>query len=181
MKYFNNFNTCCFIGGSIDSKLFDFKDDNQYFKIFTARNKEKITNLIENFSVKYFISGMELGFEQYAAETVLELKHRYPEIQLECVLPYETQSINWTESQRDKYYSIIERSDREVLLQYHYSNDSMRKRDFYMINKSKYIIVCKNGTSTSDNLIRYAKSIERIVFTADPGTLKITPGIKICK
>lgn len=181
MKPFNNFNTCCFIGDQTESRLFTFKEDNKYFKSFIANNKEKIADLIENFSVKYFISGMEPGFEQCAAETVLELKDKYPGVQLECAIPYETQSINWTERQRDKYYSIIERSDKEILLQHHYSSDSIRKCHYYMINKSKYILLCKNSTGTSRNVIKYAKSIGRIVFIIDPDTLKMTPSIKICK
>ncbi|KUO71476.1 MAG: hypothetical protein APF81_26225 [Desulfosporosinus sp. BRH_c37] len=39
---------------------------------------------------------------------------------------------NWTIAQRDRYFSIAERCDKETLLQRHYSMDIIRKKKEYM-------------------------------------------------
>lgn len=174
--------TCCFIDDCLYDYLFKFEEYNPYYIEFKEKFKERIKSLIEDFSVTHFISSMDIGVEQYAAEIVLEFKNIYPQISLEGVLPFEAQSENWTEFQRNIYYSLMERSDKETLLQYHYTNDCMIKSDIYMINKSKFIIIfCNGDTSRIGKLISYAKSIGRVVFIIDMVTLDIKPNIRICR
>ena len=59
--------------------------------------KEKLRSLIirmiEEEGVTHFISGMAQGVDMYAAEIVLELKKQYPQITLECAIPYERQAV----------------------------------------------------------------------------------------
>lgn len=168
LRTVNRLYTCCFIGGCNQNNLFLFDEKTPYYKDIKLEIEKSIVYLIEKLFVTNFISGMDIGFEQCAAETVLEKKaEKYPQITLEGVLPYETHSINWTTAQRNKYYSIMKKSDREVLLQYHYTDDCMRKRNQYMMNKSKYIIFFQDGTSNIDNLILYAKSKGRGVIIID--------------
>jgi uncharacterized phage-like protein YoqJ len=124
---------------------------------------------------------MGLGFEQYAAEMVLELKDEYSLITLEAVLPYENFPIEWNETQRDKYYSIMQKIDKEILIQYHHTKECMRKRNMYMINKSNYIILLCNNTREIYNLTLYARSNKKNVFIMEPDTLNIKPQIKIYK
>lgn len=175
------FRTCCFIQHYSQNNLFESENENPCLLEFRAKLKETLISLIENFSVTNFISGMALGLEQCSAEVVIELKAKLPNITLEGVLPYESQDIDWTEFQRDKYYSIMQKIDKEVLLQHHYSSDCMRRRDLYMINKSKYIILCTSNTSEIDNIVSYAKSSGRIVFIIDLNTLNIIPNVRICR
>lgn len=175
MKNVNRLNTCCFIGGCSQNKLFLFEEQTPYYKDIKSKIEKKVVYLIEKLFVTNFISGMDIGFEQCAAETVLGKKEEYSQITLEGVLPYETHSINWTGAQRNRYYSIMEKSDREVLLQYHYTDDCMRRRNQYMINKSKYIIFFQESTSNIDNLILYAKSKGRVVIVIDSGEMQL-PG-----
>jgi len=175
LKTVNRLNTCCFIGGCKQNNLFLFDEKSPYYKDIKLKIEKNIVYLIENLFVTNFISGMDIGFELCAAETVLEKKEeKYPQITLEGVLPYETHSINWTAAQRNKYYSIMEKSNREILLQYHYTDDCMRKRNQYMINKSKYIIFFQIGTSNIDNLILYAKSKGRIVMIIGSDEMKFS-------
>lgn len=174
--------TCCFIGDCLSNHLFNFEEYNPYYIEFKEKLKESIINLIEDFSITQFVIGMDIGVEQYVAEIVLEFKKIYPNITLEGVIPFETQSESWSELQRDKYYSIMESCDKETLLQYHYSNDCMIKRDIYMVKKSKLIIIfCNNITSRISKLISYAKSIGRVIFIIDMVTLDIKPNIRIYK
>ena len=167
MKNANKLNTCCFIGDDKQCNFFLFEEESSYYKDIKFRIEKTVVYLIEKLFVKNFISGMNIGFEQLGAETILEKKENYPQITLEGVLPYEMHSINWERAQRDKYYSIMERCDSEYLLQFHYTDDCMRKRNQYMINKSKYIIYFQSSTSIVDNLILYAKSKGKVVLIID--------------
>ncbi|HAQ39770.1 MAG TPA: DUF1273 domain-containing protein [Clostridiales bacterium] len=151
--------------------MFLFEEKTPHFNDIKSKVQESAVYLIEKLSVKNFVSGMDIGFEQFAAETILELKERYPQITLEGVLPHEMHSINWSTDQRKKYYSIMEKSDREVLLQYHYTDDCMRKRNLYMINKSKHIIFFKDGTGSIDSLILFTKAKGRNVIVIDSGRI----------
>lgn len=174
MKSVSKLSTCCFIGGCNRNNLVLFEEKAQYYKNIKLGIEKKVVYLIEKLFVTNFISGMDIGFEQCAAEAVLEKKEKYPQITLEGVLPYETHSINWTAAQRNKYYSIMEKSDREVLLQYHYTDDCMRRRNQYMISKSKYIIFFQDGTSNIDNLILYARLKGRAVIVIDAGEMQFS-------
>ncbi len=86
-----------------------------------AALKEKLRSLIiwmiEEEGVTHFISGMAQGVDLYAAEIVLELKEKYPQITLECAIPYERQAAYWSEPLRNRYFSIAERCDQETMLQ----------------------------------------------------------------
>ena len=55
--------------------------------------------------------------DMYAAEIVLALKEKYPQITLECAIPYERQAVRWPEALRNRYFSIAERCDQETMLQ----------------------------------------------------------------
>lgn len=166
MKNMDRLNTCCFIGDNNQNKMFE---KTPYYKDIKLKIKSSVVYLIENLFVTNFMTGMDIGFEQCAAEVVLEQKQKYPAITLKGVLPYENFSINWTWSQRNKYYSIMEKSDKEILLQYHYTNNCMRLRNQYMINNSKYIILFQCEASSLDKLILYAKSKKRAVIIIDCG------------
>ena len=86
-----------------------------------AALKEKLRSLIirmiEEEGVTHFISGMAQGVDMYTAEIVLELKKQYPQITLECAIPYERQAAYWSEPLRNRYFSIAERCDQETMLQ----------------------------------------------------------------
>jgi len=157
-------NTCCFIGSCTEDRLSLFGEKSPFLNNTELAIEESILYLIECFSVTNFLSGMDIGFEQYAAEHVLEKKKDYPQITLEGVLPYETHSVNWTEAQRDKYYSIMEKSDREIMMQYHYTSDCMMRRNLYMINQSKHIVFFNEGAGEVDRLILFSKSKGRNVI-----------------
>lgn len=167
MKYLR---TCCFIDyGNLSAQI---KNQNHDFKYALREITEK---LIKNFHATHFISGMGLGFEQSSAEVVIELKIEYPEITLEAVLPYETFTEDWNEKQRDKYYSIMQKIDKETLMQYHYTKDCIKKRNTFMMKKSNYIVLQHINTSEINDLTLYAKANKKTVFLIRPDKLNAIP------
>ena len=139
-----------------------------------GRLEELIKNLIEKESVTHLISGVALGVDTYAANIVLNLKAQYPGITLKCAIPCETQAVKWNDRDRDIYYDLLAKCDKETLLQQNYTSDCMQKRNEYMVNNSDYVIAVWNGKpSGTRNTVEYAKKKNKVILLLDPQILKI--------
>lgn len=168
-------NTCCFTGHRPQSFSFRFNEEHPDCVRIKTVLKEQIERLINEKGVMYFISGMALGVDLWAAEMVLELKKSYPKIKLECVIPYENQAASWTEAQRNRYFSILEQCDDESLLQYQYTSDCMFKRNKYMVHQSRYMLAVWNGCPSSTGMtVCNARDRGRKVTVIDASTGKVT-------
>ena len=165
--------TCCFTGHRLQKLAFGSDETCSKCKILKSKLRDESITLIEHFSVTHFISGMALGTDMFAAETVLELQEVYSHITLECALPCGSQAQEWNEEQRDRYYNILSQCNKITLLQTLYTNDCMQKRNEYMINKSDYVISIWNGTpSGTANTIAYAKQQLKKIVCINPNTYK---------
>ena len=99
----------------------------------------------------------------YAAEIVLELKEQYPQITLECAIPYERQAVRWPAALRERYFSIAERCDKETMLQRQYTRDCMKKRNQYMVDCADVVLAVWNGEpSGTGQTVWYAKRRGRL-------------------
>lgn len=164
--------TCCFTGHR-PQKLGYGENSIQCDEL---KNKllELIRELIEKEGVTHFISGVALGVDTYAAEIVLSLKAQYPYITLECAIPCETQAIKWNERDRDIYYDILSKCDKETLLQQKYTADCMQRRNEYMVDNSDFVIAVWNGKpSGTGNTVKYAKKKNKVVFLVNHQSLII--------
>ena len=145
-----------------------------------AALKEKlrslILKLIEEEGVTHFISGMAQGVDMYAAEIVLELKERYPQITLECAIPYERQAVRWPEALRNRYFSIAERCDKETMLQTHYTQDCLRNRNRYMVEHADMVLAVCNMRrhSGTRQTVWFAQNRRKLVWLVFPDTLELS-------
>lgn len=141
--------TCCFTG---HRKI----PPAQYQKI-AQRLKLEIEALIKR-GVVYFGVGGALGFDTIAAEAVLELRKKYPQIRLILVSPCKTQTYHWSEQDRAIYRSIQKACDKYVCLSEKYTRDCMKKRNRHLVENSAYCICyltkCFGGTAYT---VEYAK------------------------
>lgn len=149
--------TCCFTGHRLQRFLFGLNEKDARCCALKKTLREEIIRLIEKEDVRHFISGMSIGIDMYAAEIVLDVKKDHPDITLECAIPCETQAANWTEAQRERYYSIAAQCDKETILQAHYTHDCMEKRNKYMVDQSDVIIaVCSGSSGGTGKTVDYA-------------------------
>ena len=167
--------TCCFTGHR--PQRLPFREDTchpAYIKLKETL-KIEIEHLIVEEKVNWFITGMALGIDQICAELVLELKKIYPQIGLECAIPYEEQASSWTPQQREQYFRIIKNCDKESLLQTQYSCDCMKKRNQYMVDNSTFVLAVWDGSfrSGSGQTVRYAQKFGRDITVIHPATLEI--------
>ena len=112
--------------------------------------------------------------DMYAAEIVLALKEKYPQITLECAIPYERQAAYWSEPLRNRYFSIAERCDQETMLQTHYTPDCLWKRNRYMVDHADIVLAVWNGSpSGTGQTVWYARETGKPVWIVRPDTLEV--------
>lgn len=167
--------TCAFTGHRPQHLPFGMNENDERCTDLKETLKEQIINLIETEDVTHFITGMALGVDLYAAEIVLDLKARYPNITLESAIPCETQAVKWSMAQRERYYDIAARCDKETMLQSHYSPDCMDKRNRYMVDHADFIIAVWDGRpSGTGKTVTYARDRNgKAIIVIDPVTLAV--------
>ena len=80
-----------------------------------------------------FYSGMAIGFDLMAAETVLSLKGRYPDIRLIAVVPFRRRNCRWPSIEKERYQNIVSRADRIIVLSEYYFKGCLLRRNDFMV------------------------------------------------
>nr|WP_308627840.1 SLOG family protein [uncultured Eisenbergiella sp.] len=168
--------SCCFTGHRPEGLPFQADETQPGCVKLKERLTQEIERLITEEGVCHFITGMALGADQIAAELVLKLKEKHPQITLESAIPYEEQAIKWTVPQRERYYEIAEKCDETTTLQTTYTSDCMKKRNYYMVDHSGFVLAVWSGIprSGTGQTVRYARSRGRQIIVINPKTLEIT-------
>ena len=81
----------------------------------SKRLEDTLVKLIEQ-GYRYFGAGGALGFDTLAAQVVLRLRERYPQIRLILVLPCLNQTRGWPQENIDTYEEIKRCADTIPLL-----------------------------------------------------------------
>lgn len=179
-KRMNKEITCCFSGPGTKGLPYDIAGDNRCANGLKRTMGEQLENMVRSFHVTRFLSGVDLGTEQYACEMILDLKKEYSRVRLECVIPYELQAAHWTERQRDRYYSIIERCDKETGIQSHYTSDCRKNKDEYMLRQSDFLLAVWDGKRRrTATVVSAARARGLRVITINPLTLEVSPNLHI--
>ena len=95
--------------------------------------------------MRHFMCGMARGTDFYFCETVLKLRRRCPDVTMEAVLPCEEQAARWRERERERYFTLVERCDRETMVQRRYDEGCMLRRNRYMVDRSALLIAVYDG------------------------------------
>ena len=79
----------------------------------------------------YFAAGGARGFDTLAAEVVLDLQYRYPEISLILVLPFKNQYTveKWTEEEICRYEAVLEKASEIIYIGEKYESGCFHKRN----------------------------------------------------
>lgn len=92
-----------------------------------------------------FYCGMALGFDLMAAEVVLSLKDKFPDIRLIAVVPFSGQSDRWAFSEQERYHRILAKTDMIVVLSGNYFRGCLLRRNDYMLSHSCGVIAYYDG------------------------------------
>lgn len=80
-----------------------------------------------------FCAGGALGFDRMAADTVLALKQRYPDIRLLLMIPCRDQADHWSQAERAAYERQLREADEVRVLAEQYYDGCMRERNRQMV------------------------------------------------
>ena len=95
--------------------------------------------------MRHFLCGMARGADFYFCDAVLELRERRSGVTLEAVIPCEEQAARWSERERERWFSLVERCDGETMLQHHYDKGCMLRRNRYLVDHSSMLIAVYDG------------------------------------
>lgn len=110
-----------------------------------------------------YLMGACYGFDLLCAEMVLlhkkVVKLKEPRaIKLIAAVPFEAQPSRWKESDREKYFDILEKCDDVIYVSKRYSMDCYHKRNRFMVdNSSRLICYYDGGRSGTGYTVNYAK------------------------
>lgn len=124
----------------------------------SRRLEAVLIHLIER-GYLYFGAGGALGFDTLAAETVLALREKYPQIKLILVLPCKAQADRWNERERNLYENILGQADKVVYTSTKYIKGCMYKRNRHLVDSSS-VCVCylTEDTGGTAYTVRYASA-----------------------
>lgn len=139
---------------------------NRKIDIIKKKTAETIEKLIIEYDVKNFISGGALGYDTIAAETVIEMRKKYPHIKLFLYLPCYGQSANWTDSQKFRYRMMMAYADEAIYVtEDKYTENCMKLRNMKMIKDSFFCIAfCILSNSGTGLTIRNAEVAGANIF-----------------
>ncbi len=112
--------------------------------------------------VNVFYNGGAMGFDLLAAERVLELKKKFPEIKLVVCIPCGNQDKSFSQEDKKRYAKILEQCDEKVVLAEHYFRGCMQTRNRYMVDRAEHMIAHlykdEGGTAYT---VKYFKKIRK--------------------
>lgn len=165
----------CFTGHRPSKFSFGYNENN----IELIKLKALLINEIEKLYLlgyKIFLTGCAMGVDIWCAEIVLDLKRKFTDIELYCIIPFENQSEKWKQEYKLRYNYILENCNQQILLQKEYTKDCYLKRNKFLIDKANIIIGVYDEnhlSSGTKNTLNYALSMNKKIILIDPNLLKV--------
>ncbi len=145
----NRSHTVCFTG----HRLISQKDEAAIARL------APLLEMIYQRGYRDFLCGGALGFDQIAAEHVVQLREKHPDVRLIFCLPCADQSNRWKEADCSHYEHLLYLSDETRVLSPYYYEGCMQVRNAYMVDRSylcvAYMARLHGGTLST---VRYALS-----------------------
>lgn len=100
---------------------------------------ELVQTLIDK-GVDTFLDGMARGFDLIAAQVVVKLKEKNPQIKLIACVPCPNQEKYFSDEDKEIYYSVLEKCDEVKILSERYYKGCMHTRNRFMVDNSSKLI-----------------------------------------
>ena len=141
---------CCFTGHRPEKLVVPIG------KVITGLQQEIEKAIEDGFST--FITGMARGVDIWAGEIVLELRDKGRPIRLICASPYHGFEEGWSDEWKQRYRSVMTKSDLVRFICPGYSSGCFQRRNEWMVDHAARVIAVFNGQqSGTKNTIDYAE------------------------
>lgn len=154
---------CCFTGYRPSKFTFGLDEKSKQYREFENLLIEGILAMTDE-DCRCFYSGMAMGFDIIAAETVLLLK-KSKKLSLTAVIPFPEQSLRFSEHWKKRYNAVLAVCDEKIILSEQYYSGCYQRRNEYMVDKSDYIITWYDGRSGgTKNTLDYAEKNNKFIL-----------------
>ena len=107
---------------------------------------------------QHFLSGGAMGMDMFAAEAVLQLKDKYPNITLEMVSPFDGQATRWAPEYRHRHQWLFDRADVITFTGHEYHRAALFIRNQYMVDHADLLLAAYDGQSGGTRMtVEYAR------------------------
>lgn len=151
-------NSCAFTGHRPKSLPWGYSESDPRCVQLKKKLKEAIIKLIEIDICTYY-NGLAEGFDMYAAEVLLELKHEgYPIYLIGCI-PCGNQADFYKAENKILYEKIKESCDElYYVTEGRYFNGCMHLRNKYMVDNCSILLAyCKSDKGGTASTVKYAQ------------------------
>ena len=159
------FKVCCFTGYRPSKFPFPLNKRNGEYIEFENLLTETILSLFED-GCATFISGVAMGFDIIAAETVLELKRcsKAP-VKLICAVPFKAQSDTFTDEWKARYNAVLSAADSIIYTSENYHKGCYGVRNRFMVDNSDYVLTWFDGAAggTKSTILYALKKDKRVI------------------
>lgn len=110
---------------------------------YDGRADERLASLVRSLydgGYRLFYSGMALGFDLAAAETVLSSREECPGMQLIAVVPFRGQEKGFPVCERMRYWAILAAADHTVELEPAYCRGCYYRRNDYLVDHADRLV-----------------------------------------
>lgn len=163
--------SCCFTGYRPQKFPFALSSDDPRYVEFENRLITEIAELI-NENCLTFYSGMAMGFDIIAAECVLTVAKVKKDraVRLICAIPFQEQAKSYPREWKERYDSVLAKSDQTVLISSEYYRRCYYDRNRFMVDNSDFVLTWFDGSpGGTKNTVDYAKSKLRKVVNLYTG------------
>lgn len=169
---------CCFTGYRPEKFPFKLERENAEYIAFENRLIKTVFSLIEE-ECFTFLSGMAMGFDIIAAQAVLLLKERNPQVKLICALPYPNQGAGFPEPWRERHERVLYSADKVIKVSEDYSTCCYAKRNAFMVDNSDYVVTWFDGKhGGTENTLKYAAKKRRHIINLNEDFDEYTGGFQ---
>lgn len=151
-----------------------FDDQHPGIPIIKKALKSQLIALIPE-GLEWIIVSGQLGVELWATEVILELQEEYPLLKYAVLTPFQDQSQNWNDTNKEKYEAMITHADYHVSLTatpYEAPWQFTEKDKFIIRNSDGMILVYDPENEGSPKFIK--KLVERYMVNNDYELFTIT-------
>lgn len=170
----------CFTGHRPGSLPCKYSRDHACYKSIKERLLKVLIRAIEH-GFTHFLTGMALGFDQWALECLLELRAKDYTFTVVAAVPCAGQESKWPKESQDHYKALLKACDKVVYVtKTPYDDGCMELRNRFMVDNSEVVVALYNdsqGGGTA-NCVKYAKEKKRHIYRIHPIEAKLDGWLK---
>ena len=125
--------------------------------------------LLSSQGMRDFYCGGALGFDTWAARTVLEQKVSTPAVRLHLVIPHWGQESGWSQAEQAEYQRILQAADEVRILSERYYPGCMQARNRALVDRTTCLVAycIKKSGGTAYTLAYARRRGRRIILLSE--------------